>query len=78
MNLTKYEQEVVINFNASDASASVYTANPVWIRKMDRLLNEFPELVKLNECTSVSRTYVLPKKLIRVGRPRISSPRLQD
>lgn len=32
-NLSKYEQKVVINFNAGKDSADLYTASPVWIRK---------------------------------------------
>ncbi len=37
MGLTRYEQEVLINFNAEEQTASIYTANPVWLRKMDKL-----------------------------------------
>jgi len=40
MNLSRYEQEVVINFNADEDEATVYTANPVWIRKMDKRIEK--------------------------------------
>lgn len=43
MGLSRYEQEVIINFNAEDGEASLYTANPVWIRKMDKILQQNPE-----------------------------------
>lgn len=33
MKLSRYEQEVVINLNADEDEALVYTANPAWIRK---------------------------------------------
>ena len=34
MNLTRYEQEVVINLNADEDTATLYSANPAWIRKI--------------------------------------------
>ncbi len=47
MNLTRYEQEVVINFNAEEDTATVYSANPSWLRKMDALVKEFPDTFRL-------------------------------
>ena len=73
MKLSRYEQEVVINLNADEDEATVYTANPAWIRKMDKLCNEFPEVIRLKSWTEVSKTYVLPKNLVRIGKPRILS-----
>lgn len=69
MKLSRYEQEAVINLNADEDEATVYTANPVWIRKMDKLHREFPEITRLKSWTEVSKTYVLPKNLIRIGKP---------
>lgn len=40
MSLSKCEQEVVINFNAEDNTATLYSSNPVWIRKMDKLVEQ--------------------------------------
>ncbi len=37
MNLTRYEQEVVINLNAEEDVAIIYSSNPVWLRKMELL-----------------------------------------
>ncbi len=65
MKLSRYEQEVVINLNA-DEDETVYTANPVWIRKMDKLCKEFPEVIRLKSWTEVSKTYVLPKILSKL------------
>lgn len=70
MNLTRYEQEVVINFNADDDMATVYSANPAWIRKMDALVKEFPNVFCIKRWTEISKTYEMPKKYIRIGRPR--------
>jgi len=73
MKLSRYEQEVVINLNADEDEATVYTANPAWIRKMDKLRKEFTNVIRLKSWTEVSKTYVLPKNLIRIGKPRTLS-----
>jgi len=73
MKLSRYEQEVVINLNADEEEATVYTANPVWMRKMDKLHKEFPDIIRLKSWTEVSKTYVLPKNVVRIGKPRILS-----
>jgi len=38
------KQEVRINLNADENEATVYTANPAWIRKMDKLHKEFQDI----------------------------------
>lgn len=73
MKLSRYEQAVVINLNADEDEVTVYTTNPVWIRKMDKLHREFPEIIRLKSWMEVSKTYVLPKNLIRIGKPRTLS-----
>ncbi len=70
MNLTKYEQEVVINFNADEDKATVYSANLSWIKKMDALTREFPGTFRLTRQTETSKTYEVPKKYVRIGKPR--------
>lgn len=70
MELTRYEQEVVINFNADEDMATLYSANPAWIRKLDALVKEFPNVFRIKRCTEVSKTYELPKKYVRIGKPR--------
>ena len=70
MNLTRYEQEVVINMNADEDIATVYSANPAWIRKMDALVKEFPDIFYIKRQTEISKTYEMPKKLVRIGKPR--------
>lgn len=76
MRLSRYEQEVVILLNAEDDAATVYSANPAMdsmtkvMRKMDALVKEFPDIFRITRQTDISRTYELPKKLVRIGRPR--------
>ncbi len=69
MKLSRYEQEVVINPNADGDEATVYTAIPAWMRKMDKRHKEFPDKIRLKSWTEVSKTYVLPKNLVRIGKP---------
>lgn len=57
MQLSRCEQEVVINFNVTEQTASVYCADPKYIRLMDRLVAEYPEVYKVTAVTDVSKTY---------------------
>lgn len=54
MNLIRYEQEVVINFNADEEMTTVYSANPAWIRKMDALMHEFTDVFHIKRQTEIS------------------------
>jgi len=70
-NLTKYEMETIINFNDDEATATLYTCNKAWMRKMDRLCEKQPEtftLIRQDEC---SKTYSFSKKLISIRTPKI-------
>lgn len=69
--LTRYEQEVTINFNAVDGTAELYSANPVWIRKIDKLVEQNPEQFKLVEVIRcggevVAKQYSFPKRFLSV------------
>lgn len=71
MALSKYEQEVVINFNAEGESADLYTSSPAWITKMDKLVAANPEqfkVIQVGKCSGrvVSKRYKFPKRFITV------------
>ena len=70
MLLSRCEQEVVINFNVTEQTASVYCADPKYIRLMDRLVAEYPEVYKVTAVTDVSKTYSMPKAYLKIGKPR--------
>ena len=38
-----YERETIIRFTDADSDVNFYTANPRWIRKLDKLVEEHPE-----------------------------------
>lgn len=72
-NLTRYEQETMINFNEEEATASVFTHNRALRRKLEQLAQERPE-----ECRPfrVSRwgeavEYIIPKKWVKITPTRI-------
>lgn len=68
---SKYEQEVTIGFNAAEGTAEIYTADPVWIRKMDKLVQQNPEQfrpgrVETYQGEIVAKRYTFPKRLISI------------
>jgi len=70
-NLAKVEQEVVITFNAGEDTAELYTADPVYIRKMDKLVQQNPEQFKeirqeKLEGKVVAKRYTLPKRFVSI------------
>jgi hypothetical protein len=69
-NLTKYEQETIINFNAGEQTATVYTRDKAVMRKFDTLVIEFPEVYKLIGETEYDRTYEMPKSHVNYRKPR--------
>lgn len=71
MALTRYEQETIINFNAEEDTAELYTADPVWMRKLDKLLEQNPEQFKPGrsekyEGKIIAKRYILPKRFISI------------
>ena len=67
--LTRLEQETIVNANAEEKMAEVYTADPVMIRKLDKMVEKYPDQYKVIKEDDVSKTYQFPKKLIRFGAP---------
>lgn len=78
MALTKYEQETIINYNRGEREVSIYSADPVVIRKLDALCEEQPNVYRLEkewkEMDSgeiCGKSYILSdKRLIRFGKKR--------
>lgn len=73
MKLTRYEQETVINYNAGEQTATAYTRDKAVMRKLDRLVADFPDTYKLMEQDEVSKTYSFPKSYISYRKPRAVS-----
>ena len=70
MRLTRYEQETIINFNAEDKTATLYTRDPAVMRKVDALVTEYPDVYKCIGETDIDKTYEMPKSFVSYRRPR--------
>ena len=46
IKLTRYEQETVVNYNAGEKNATIYTRDRAVMRKLDRLVINFPEIYR--------------------------------
>lgn len=68
--LTKYEQEIIINFNAGESDATVYARDKAVMRKLDTLVTEFPKVYRCIGETDIDKTYSMPKSHINYRRPR--------
>ena len=70
MKLLRYEQETVVNYNAGEQTATVYTRDKTVMRKLDTLVVEFPDIYKLTGQDDISKTYSLPKSYVNYRKPR--------
>ena len=70
MKLTRYEQETIINFNAAEKTAELYTRDPAIIRQLDSLVTEHPDTFKCVGETDIDKTYVMPKTAVTYRKPR--------
>jgi len=70
MKMTRYEQETIINFNAGEQTATLYTRDPAVMRKVDALVIEFPDIFKCIGETDIDKTYEMPKSAVTYRKPR--------
>ena len=78
MRLTRYEQETIINFNAGDQTATIYTRDPAVMRKVDALVIEYPDTFKCIGETDIDKTYEMPKSAVSYRKPRRISEEQRD
>ena len=70
MKLTRYEQETIINYNAGEKTAAVYTRDPAVMRRIDALVIEYPDTFKCIGETDIDKTYEMPKSAVTYRKPR--------
>lgn len=73
--MTRAEQETIINFNAAENTAELYTSDPVWIRKMDKMVESNPEQFKVGKGETyqgdiVAKRYSFPKQLLTIRKKK--------
>lgn len=69
--LSRQERETIIRWDAEEQVAYIDTANPVDIRKLDRLVEEFPDTyhcIRVDE-KYAAKKYKVPASFIRYGKP---------
>ena len=70
MKLSRYEQETIVNYNAGEQNATVYTRDKAVMKKLDTLVADFPDTYKLMNKDRVSKTYSFPKSYVSYRKPR--------
>ena len=70
MKLTRYEQETIINVNAEEKTATLYTRDPAVMRNLDSLVTEYPDTFKRVGETDIDKTYEMPKSAVTYRKPR--------
>lgn len=75
MNMARYEQETIINFNEEEKTAGIYTHNKVLRQKLAALARDRPEDCRLVKVSRSGRAvdYTIPKSWIKIIPPRIAS-----
>lgn len=70
MYFKKVERETIINFNAGEKNAIVYTRDKVIMKKLDALVSEYPEIYTYHSETGTDKTYQMPKSYVNYCKPR--------
>ena len=78
MKLSRYEQESILNYNAGEKTAILYTRDKAVMRKLDTLVSDFPDTYKLTEQDEVSKTYSFPKSYVSYRKPRAVSTKQRE
>ncbi len=73
MKLSRYERESILNYNAGEQTATLYTRDKAVMRKLDTLVADFPDTYKQTGQDEVSKTYSLPKSYVSYRKPRAVS-----
>lgn len=68
-NLTLPERETTVRWDAEERIAHIYTADPVYIRRLDKLVEQFPDVYKLVIRDQYGAKYTVPNKYVRFGKP---------
>ena len=69
MILTRSEQETIVNYNAAEQTATVYTRDRAVMRRLDGLTRDYPDQYRLIDETDIDKTYEMPKSLINYRKP---------
>ena len=65
--------ETVVNYNAGEQTATVYTRDKSVMRRLDRLVADYPDRYKLLSQTEIDKIYSMPKSYVTYRKPRTVS-----
>lgn len=78
MKLSRYEEETIVNYNAGEQTATLYTRDKAVVRKLDTLVADFPDTYKLTEQDKVFKTYSFPKSHVSDRKTRAVSTQQRE
>ena len=70
MRIPKEEQETIINFNAKNKIATVYTRDPTFMKQMDKLVSEYPDTFRCKYVSEVDKVYEVPAASVTFRKPK--------
>lgn len=70
MTISREEQETIVNYNAAEQIATVYTRDKTVMRRLDALVIDFPDYHRLIGETDIDKTYEMPKFFVSYRKPR--------
>lgn len=70
MTISRQEQETIVNYNAAEQTATVYTRDKTVMRRLDALVIDFPDYYRLIGETDIDKTYEMPKSFVSYRKPR--------
>ena len=73
MKLSRYEQETIINFNAEEKNATLYTRDRKVMKLIDELVSRYPDVYHLDSQTEIDKTYSFSKSCVKYRKPRTLS-----
>ena len=75
--LTRAEQETVIVWDAESRTATIDTADPVTIRRLDKLAGQYPDEYRLvsEDVLYSAKRFEVPATYIRFGKPASEAQR---
>ena len=78
MTISRQEQETIINYNAAEQTATVYTRDKTVMHRLDALVIDFPDYYRLIGESDIDKTYEMPKSFVRYRKPRRLSDEQRD
>ncbi len=76
-SLTREEMETTVNWCAADGTATIDTADPAVLRKLDKLAEAYPDVYKVIRVDPHynAKMFSVPVKFIRFGKPASKAQR---